>query len=61
MNETAPEGTSFLLPDGWPTMLFFAESDKVSSRPATPMDHAADVRPTSPEGNINSTIFLNII
>jgi len=35
MNEA---GTSFLLPDGWSTMEFFAESDRAPSRPVTPMD-----------------------
>lgn len=37
MNEA---GTKFLLPDDWRIMEFFAESDKVPSRPATPFDIA---------------------
>lgn len=47
MNEA---GTSFLLPDGWSTMEFFAESDGALSRPATPMDIC--------EFNIICIIFL---
>ena len=28
----------FILPDGWSTMEFLLESDKVPSRPVTPFD-----------------------
>ncbi|KAE9549362.1 hypothetical protein FO519_007419, partial [Halicephalobus sp. NKZ332] len=40
VNET---DTKFLLPDGWQTMQFTAESDKAPSRPATPFDIAGPI------------------
>ncbi|CAJ0939682.1 unnamed protein product, partial [Mesorhabditis belari] len=47
-------GTTFLLPDGWPAIQFFVDSNKAPSRPETPADIEAQFsdykrdRPESP-------------
>lgn len=54
MNEA---GTTFLLPENWQEIQFFVESDKVPSRPATPMN----VRPiVSPYPECNTKFFTKI-
>ncbi|CAJ0931805.1 unnamed protein product, partial [Mesorhabditis belari] len=39
--EVNEAGTTFLLPDRWPAIQFFVDSNKAPSRPATPADQGA--------------------
>uniref|UniRef100_A0A8R1HG46 Uncharacterized protein n=1 Tax=Caenorhabditis japonica TaxID=281687 RepID=A0A8R1HG46_CAEJA len=39
---------SFVLPKNWPVLQFFVESDKMPSRPVTPITEVSRERPCSP-------------